>query len=126
MTDTSADNLSMTDDTTPSSDEDAVLRVYQEGPLTVIGFAGQPVPDEVCIAAYRDQLLELVDRVGCQVLAVDCSGLQMVPSGLLGVLTTLRKKVERIEIHNACPDIVDVLELTKLNRLLDIRSDGAA
>ncbi|MBC7815773.1 MAG: anti-sigma factor antagonist, partial [Planctomycetaceae bacterium] len=33
-----------------------VLKVYQTGELTVVGFGGKDVPDEVCIAAYRQQL----------------------------------------------------------------------
>lgn len=98
-----------------------VLNVYQTGPLTVVGFAGQDVPDEVCIAAYRDQLFKLIDDSHCQVLAFDLTGVVLVPSGMLGVLVSLRKRLDRVELYNASKDVLDVLEMTKLNSLFDIR-----
>lgn len=102
-------------------EDPAVLRIYQTGELTVVGFGGRDVPDEVCIAAYRDQLLNLITEHNCKVLAFDLTGVQLVPSGMLGVLTTIRQRVDRLEIYNPSPDVKDVLKLTKLDRLFDIK-----
>ena len=98
-----------------------VLKVYQTGELTVVGFGGQDVPDEVCIAAYRDQLFQLVAANGCKVLAFDLSGVTLVPSGMLGVLTSLRNKVDRIELYNPSDDVREVLHMTRLAQLFDIK-----
>ena len=98
-----------------------VLRVYQTGELTVVGFGGKDVPDEVCIAAYRQQLFDMVEQYGTKVLAFDLSGVVLVPSGMLGVLTSLRQRVERLEIFNASPDVREVLRMTRLERLFDIK-----
>lgn len=98
-----------------------ILRVYQTGSLTVVGFAGQDVPDEVCIAAYRDQLFQLIEESHCQVLAFDLTGVVLVPSGMLGVLVSLRKRLERVELYNPSADVREVLEMTKLITLFDIR-----
>jgi anti-sigma B factor antagonist len=98
-----------------------VLKVYQTGEVTVVGFGGQDVPDEVCIAAYRDQLAELVNQVQCKVLAFDLTGVTLIPSGMLGVLTSLRSKVERIELYNPSVDVREVLRMTRLEQLFDIK-----
>lgn len=98
-----------------------VLKVYQTGPLTVVGFAGQDVPDEVCIAGYRDQLFKLIEDHQCKTLAFDLTGVVLVPSGMIGVLISLRKRLERVELYNPSKDIRDVLEMTKLISLFDIR-----
>ena len=98
-----------------------VLRVYQTGPLTVVGFAGEDVPDEVCIAAYRDQLFKLIDEHQCKVLAFDLTGVGLVPSGMLGVLISLRKRLERVELYNPSKDVREVLEMTQLASLFEIR-----
>lgn len=98
-----------------------VLRVYQTGELTVVGFGGKDVPDEVCIAAYRQQLFDMVEQYGTKVLAFDLSGVVLVPSGMLGVLSSLRQRVERLEIFNASPDVREVLRMTRLERLFDIK-----
>jgi anti-anti-sigma factor len=108
--------------TIAAADGRSLLKVYQTGELTVVGFGGNDVPDDVCIAECRDQLSQLLDRHGCKVLAVDLSGVRLVPSGMLGVLTTLRKRVERLEIYNASENIREVLQLTNLDRLFDLRN----
>lgn len=98
-----------------------VLKVYQTGELTVVGFGGKDVPDEVCIAAYRDQLFDLVQKNGCKVLAFDLTGVTLVPSGMLGVLTSLRNKVDRIELYNPSVDVREVLEMTRLKQMFEIK-----
>ena len=100
----------------------SILKVYQTGPLTVVGFGGVDVPDEVCIAGYRDQLMQLVELHQCQVLAFDLSGVKLVPSGMLGVLVSLRKRVQRLELYNASPDVEEVLRLTNLVTLFDLKA----
>lgn len=98
-----------------------ILKIYQTGELTVVGFGGEDVPDEVCIAGYRDELNRLLDEHQCKVLAFDLSGVTLVPSGMLGLLTSLRKRVERLELYNASSNIREVLELTNLIKLFDLR-----
>lgn len=98
-----------------------VLKIYQTGELTVVGFGGQDVPDEVCIAAYRDQLFQLVKDHGCKVLAFDLTGVTLIPSGMLGVLTSLRSKVQRLELYNPSVDVREVLHMTRLENLFEIK-----
>jgi len=98
-----------------------VLQVYQTGELTVVGFAGKDVPDEVCIAGYRDQMNKLIAEHGTKVMAVDLNGVRLVPSGMLGLLTSMRKKVDRVELYNPSEDVREVLRLTNLDRLFEIR-----
>lgn len=98
-----------------------VLKVYQTGALTVVGFGGADVPDEVCIAAYRDQLMKLIDEHQCQTLAFDLTGVKLIPSGMLGVLVTLRKRVGHLELYNASDDIRSVLQLTNLLSMFDLK-----
>lgn len=102
--------------------DQSVLQVYQTGPLTVVGFAGKDVPDEVCIAGYRVQLQQLIDMYKVQVMAFDLSGVKLVPSGMLGLLTTIRKKVGRVELYNPSDDVREVLRITNLEQLFEIRT----
>ena len=98
-----------------------VLKLYQTGELTVVGFGGQDVPDEVCIAFYRDQLRQLIKEHHCKVLAFDLTGVKLIPSGMLGVLTSLRSQVERLELYNPSVDVREVLHLTRLEQLFEIK-----
>lgn len=102
-------------------EDHSVLKVYQTGELTVVGFGGRDVPDEVCIAAYRQQLLSLIAEHHCKTLAFDLTGVQLVPSGMLGVLSSIRQRVEHVELYNPSPDVMEVLKITKFDRLFEIK-----
>ena len=101
--------------------DSSALKVYQTGELTVVGFGGQDVPDEVCIAAYRTQLLDLIAQHNCKVMAFDLTGVKYVPSGMLGVLSSIRKRVERVELYNPSPAVMDVLRLIHFDRLFEVK-----
>src|SRR5205823_2495630 len=60
------------------------LEVYHPGELTVIGFGGREILDDLNLAECRDDLVELIQDNGCKVLAFDLTGVRLLPSGLLG------------------------------------------
>lgn len=105
----------------PLPNPSGVLKVYQTGEITVVGFGGEDVPSEICIAGYRDQLAQLLEAHRCRVLAFDLSGVTIMPSGMLGLLTSLRKRVEKIELYNPSPYVRETLALTNLDRLFEIK-----
>ena len=96
------------------------LQVYQTGPTTVIGFGGSDVLDDVNIAAFRDQIVGLLEKSGCKVLGVDLTGVRLVPSGLLGMLTSIRRRKVEVHIYNPSPDVREVLRVTNLDRLMPV------
>lgn len=98
-----------------------VLKVYQTGPLTVVGFAGKDVPDEVCIARYRDTLFQLIADHHVETMAFDLTGVGLVPSGMLGVLTSVRKRVSKVELYNPSADVQDVLRITNLAQMFEVK-----
>lgn len=98
-----------------------ILNVYEAGETTVVGFGGREVPDETCLAEYREQLAELTERHCCHTLTVDLTGVKRVPSGLLGLLVSIQRRGLRIELFNPSKDIRDVLETTRLATLFDVR-----
>lgn len=102
------------DDPTP------ILEVYQIGPTTIVGFGGRDVLDDVNVAVCRDEILTLIDKVNCQVLAFDLTGVTLLPSGLLGLLTSITKTDVDVHLYNPSEDIQDVLETTKLNTLMEV------
>lgn len=99
----------------------SILKVYQTGELTVVGFGGQDVPDEACIAAYRTELLGLIDHFNCKVMAFDLTGVKFMPSGMLGVLMSIHKKVGQVELYNPSPDVMEVLRITHFDRFFEIK-----
>ena len=54
-------------------------------------------------------------------LAFDLTGVKLIPSGMLGVLTSLRSQVERLELYNPSVDVREVLHMTRLEQLFEIK-----
>ncbi len=96
------------------------LEVYQAGELTVIGFGGREVIDDMNVADCRDELLEIIHAHSCQVLAFDLTRVRLIPSGLLGLLASIRKKGIEVHLYNPSADIREVLEITKLDQVLQM------
>ena len=96
------------------------LEVYEAGELTVIGFGGREVLDHMNLAECRDEIAELIRNHSCSTLAFDLTGVRLIPSGLLGLLASVKRQGVEVHLYNASDDIREVLEITKLDRLLHL------
>lgn len=103
-------------------DEDRYLQVYRGGPLTVVGFGGQEVLDHISIPECRVEISSLVENHHCRDLAFDLTGVKLLPSGMLGLLASLRDLGVVVHVYNPSDDIREVLEITKLDQLIQVHS----
>ncbi len=97
-----------------------LLQIYEAGKLTVLGFGGKSIHDQINIAELRDEIVQLIRDHKCEVLAFDLTGVRIMPSGMLGLFASLRKLNVEVHIYNPSDDVREVLEFTKLNRLLHV------
>lgn len=103
-----------------TNEPEPILEVYRVGPTTVVGFGGRDVLDDVNVVVCRDEILKLIENVQCSVLAFDLTGVTLLPSGLLGLLTSITRQAVQVHLYNPSPDIQEVLEVTHLNTLMQI------
>ncbi|MFI4851503.1 MAG: STAS domain-containing protein [Gimesia chilikensis] len=97
-----------------------ILQVYHSGPLCVAGFGGKDILDTFSVKDIRDELLELVKENQCETLALDLTGVKLIPSGMLGLLASMRDLNIDIHLYNPSEDIREVLEITKLNQFMHL------
>ena len=103
--------------------EDGILKVYSVGETTVLGFGGQDVPSEFNAAHYRAAITDLLLANHSNTVAFDLSGVKLVPSGMLGLLASLRQLdglSPRVQVFNPSNDVREVLQITKLNTLIEV------
>ncbi|HEY2251811.1 MAG TPA: STAS domain-containing protein [Planctomycetaceae bacterium] len=98
-----------------------LLTFVRDGSRVIVGFNSKGVPDEVCVAGYREQLLKTVEESCCHTLTFDLTGIRIIPSGMLGLLVTMKNRGQAIEILNPSADIQEVLRVTRLLTLFTIR-----
>ena len=100
--------------------QDDVLRVYETGHLTVVGFGRAEVLDKIDIAECRDQIRDLVNLHQCKVLAFDLTDVRYIPSGMLGLLASLTREGIEVHLYNISPDVREVLDVTHLGQMFTI------
>jgi anti-anti-sigma factor len=98
----------------------AELEVYEAGVLTVIGFGGREILNHLNLADCRDEIAALIRNYDCKTLAFDLTGVQLLPSGLLGILVSTHRQGVTVHLFNPSDDIREVLEITKLDTLLHV------
>lgn len=97
-----------------------VLRVYETGPLTVVGFGSGELPDHLDLAGYREEIVELLTLHDCKDLAFDLTGVKYVPSGMLGLLASLTRLGIKVHLYNPSSDVREVLKITRLDQLFKL------
>ncbi|HEY3968767.1 MAG TPA: STAS domain-containing protein [Planctomycetaceae bacterium] len=104
----------------PIKDSKDIFQVYQTGALTVVGFGGREILDQIDLSACRSEILGLVETHKCQTLAFDLSGVKLIPSGMLGLLASLRKMNIGVHLYNPSQDVAEVLQITRLAEVMPI------
>ena len=106
----------------PAADEaEPVLQVYSAGPTTVVGFGGRDVLDNVNLALCRQELLDLIKEHEAKAVAFDLTGVILMPSGLLGLLASLKQEGVEVHVYNPSDDVREVLGVTHLDKVLQVR-----
>jgi anti-anti-sigma factor len=103
------------------ADQFATLEILPSGDMTVVSFGGRDILNQVNIAACREQIIQMVKASQSKTIAFDLAGVRFIPSGMLGLLASLRDVVQTIQIWNPSDDVREVLEVTNLNQLFEIR-----
>ena len=98
-----------------------LLEVYEAGEVTVVGFGGQDVPSDACLADCREQLAALIREHGCRTLAFDLTGVKLLPSGLLGLIASARKLGVEVQVFNPSEDVREAFRTTHIDQLVAVR-----
>lgn len=97
---------------------DRTFEVLEEGTFSTIRF--RPDIEEASIRADEiyDDLARFAGQAECLKLAIDLTEMKYVPSSMLGVFARLHAQGIEVHLVGASPDIVEVLEVTRLNTIL--------
>src|ERR1700736_2732654 len=106
------------------------LGVKDIGDVTVVNFTDRKILDEQNIQIIGEQLFSLVDEAGRRKILLNFGNVEYLSSAALGKLITLNKKLQaaggRLILCNIDPQIYEVFEITKLNKLFNIHKEEQA
>jgi anti-sigma B factor antagonist len=106
------------------------LAVEDVGDVAVVNFTIRKITDEQVIQLIGEQLFGLVDDAGRRKILLNFGNVEYLSSAALGKLITLNKKVQgaggKLVLCNIDPQIYEVFEITKLNRIFKIHKEEKA
>lgn len=103
----------------------ARLRVSTfDGGISLIEFSDRKILDELCIQEIQEELAKLVDSETAGNFLLCFKNVEHLSSAALGMLITLKKKIEekkgKLKLSDINPQIFEVFKITRLNRMFDI------
>jgi anti-sigma B factor antagonist len=97
--------------------------------VTVVKFRDKKILDEASIQELGAELFALVEQQNRKAVLLNFDGVDFLSSAALGKLITFDRKVKaakgRLKMSNIRPEILEVFQVTKLNRVFDIRGEEA-
>jgi len=105
------------------------LDINEVGDVTVARFRDQKIIEDMNIQELGQELFRLVEVEHRDKLLLNFSVVDFLSSAALGKLITLDKKMKAhggvLKLSNIRPEIYEVVAITKLNRLFEIKDDEA-
>jgi len=105
------------------------IDVSKVGDVTVVKFIDKKILDEASIQELGVELFGLVEQLNRKSILLNFTGVEFLSSAALGKLITLDRKVKaakgRMKMSNIRPEIFEVFQITKLNKVFDIRKEEA-
>jgi anti-sigma B factor antagonist len=105
------------------------IDVSKVGDVSVVKFQDRKILDEASIQELGLELFGLVEHDNRKSILLSFAGVEFLSSAALGKLITLDRKVKthkgRLKLCAIRPEILEVFQITKLNKVFDIRTDEA-
>jgi anti-sigma B factor antagonist len=107
-----------------SDESQANLQVTEQKSVTVVEFQDRKILEEFLITQIGEKLDQLIATQDNMKLLLTFKNVEHLSSAALGMLITLHNKVKetdgRLMLSDINPQIYQVFEITKLDRLFDI------
>ena len=105
------------------------IDISEVGEVSVVRFSDAQILDEVDIQELGAELFALVEQENRSSLLLNFTNVEFLSSAALGKLISLDKKVKaaggKLKLSNIRPEIYEVFNITRLNKLFDIRNEEA-
>jgi anti-sigma B factor antagonist len=106
------------------------LNVETVGDVTVVKFLERLVWEMFQVEQIQGQLEGLVEKQGCRRLLLDFSGVEMISSSTLGILLSLKQKLDegqgRMVIAGLREELMRIFKITRLEGQFEFRADREA
>ena len=97
-----------------------LFEIREAGTVSIVRFLQQIDDFSHRTSDLHEQLARFVGDNSCLKLVIDLRDTSYLPSSVLGVLVQLRNQGCEVHLSNASEDVVEVMQVTQLNRLIHV------
>ena len=105
------------------------LGVWRQGEVVVVRFGEHRILDERTVDIIGDELYAVAEQEDCRNLLLNFSSVDRLSTVMLGKLLMVNKKMEakggKLKLCSIGPEIRQVFDTTKLDRILDVHGSEA-
>lgn len=106
------------------SNSDSRLKVKREGSIVEVQFRDRNILDEANIQQIGEEIKTIIEAEAQPKLLINFSDVDHLSSAALGTLITVNNRVRslkgQLRLSNIDPQIYQVFQITKLNKLFEI------
>lgn len=107
------------------------LKIQDRGEVVMVTFVESRILDESTIRAVGAEFDKLtLEAAADRKLLVNFVGVDYMSSAMLGQVMRLSKKCKadgiKLKLCGICPQVLEIFEITKLTKILDIEPDEAS
>ena len=100
------------------------LKIKRDGSIIEVGFRDRNILDEANIQASGEQIGAIIEAEASPKLLISFANVEHLSSAALGQLITINNKVRakqgQLRLANIDPQIKEVFQITRLNKLFQI------
>ena len=97
-----------------------MVDISRNGDIVSVGFRDEKFLGEAVLPKLRENVEGLVAEKQPSAVRFDLTDIMLVTSEILGFFVSLRKKDLKVILYNPSGDVREVVEMTKLDSLLDL------
>ena len=112
---------------TSDDDDNSDIFVHPKLALTlrdgigVLSFGESSTNGVIPVREYEKPIRELAQQPGCRMIEFDLEAVRHIPSGLLGLMTSLMRDYKvPIQVRHCSGEVREALAVTKLDRMIRI------
>jgi anti-sigma B factor antagonist len=105
----------------------SILKSFSDGSVRTVFFTASQVLDEQALRDFGQELFAILDGSEERNILLDFQAVQLMSSGVLGVLIRFFKRCKefgaKLKLCGIRPQIFEVFKITQLNKVFEIHKD---
>jgi anti-sigma B factor antagonist len=102
-----------------------LIRIIESGKRVVVAFEIDLLEVDNAVSVYREELIALIHKHDCKEFVFDLTGINFVPSGVVGLIASLHSARTELQVivRNPSTPLREVFAVTRLDQFIKFEQE---